>query len=42
MTFSELKYHMKMLFVSGEDSKGKNVNSANLLNSLKMEESDDE
>lgn len=28
MTFSELKYHMKMLFVSGEDSKGKNVNSA--------------
>ncbi|WP_310603719.1 ATP-binding protein [Anaerosporobacter sp.] len=38
MTFSELKYHMKMIFISGEDSEGQNVNSANLLKHLKMEE----
>lgn len=37
MTFSELKYHMKMIFVSGENMNGKNVNSVNLLEHLKKE-----
>lgn len=41
MTFSELKFHMKMLFISG-NMNSKFVNSINLLNCLKGEKSENE